>query len=109
MEEPTDDELTELFQPYVDDGSANGIVRNEDGELVIEWNMRKLEILHPETYNMVIDSMMDEIGEALDSLVGQGLLHMDVQETPDGDLEPVYELSEKGKDFVENMGLDSND
>lgn len=81
----------------------------ENGELFISWNEEILKFKYPEVYETMLEVQMDEIAEALDDMVEKGLVEREPTISPEGELDTLYSLTDLGKDYAREMGLDPPD
>ena len=86
-----------------EDGSINHI--DENG--MIQFNMQKLEILHPALYHAVWEDMCREIDASIRDLVDEGLIEMSFRAKDDGGLEEIYMLTDAGRAVAEEMARDN--
>lgn len=92
------------------DGCIKKVAYDEEGGLMVEWNLDRLKELYPGVYERVWEAHLSEIDLVLSGLVDKGLVQMSFEEGEDGYIEAVYSLTEKGKEEVElmkSLGLDN--
>lgn len=98
----------EFLGEMLTSGAAKGIVRDEDdGELMISWDIPMLIMLYPQVYEAMMQIHMEEVQETLNEMVSDGLLEVDPVIHPDGEIDETYSLTDLGKKVLD--GLDTQD
>lgn len=75
----------------------------EAQDSMVTWDLNALAEKYPEIYEVVWQQHLANVGETLSDLVDSGYIDMSFEITDDGNLEPTYSLSDKGKEYVEDM------
>lgn len=99
MWESDADFVTEML----DTGCMTDYFMDTGGEWVCQWDMKKLEELYPDVYNVIREAQLEEVDEALRGMVDKGLLEMSFQETPEGGIEAVYSLTDAGREAAKQI------
>lgn len=94
----------EFLNEMLDAGCIDRLFTDEDGELCIEWNLPNLEELYPDIYAAFLEIKMEELEESISSLIDEGYVQMSFRENPDGTLEALYSLTDKGREYQERFG-----
>lgn len=90
----------EFLKEMLDTGCATHVSYDEDGELIVWWNKPKLKLLYPAVYEAVEATILEELEEDLSKMADDGLLAMGFQETADGGIEETWELTDKGREYL---------
>lgn len=87
------------------DGCIREFAWDENGELMISWNMDVLREKHPDVADAIEEIHLEMVQESLSSMTDKGLLHMSFQENDDGEIEAVYSLTEEGERLAESLSI----
>jgi DNA-binding HxlR family transcriptional regulator len=96
----------EFLGEMLTSGAAKGIFRDEEGELLISWDLPMLRALYPEVYDLMEQVHHEEVADTLNSMVKDGLLEVEPIITPDGELDEQYNLTDLGKEILGQLDPD---
>lgn len=84
-------------------GAAVAATRDDEGELMIKWDLAYLRENLPEIYDAVTKVVIEE---NMSVLVDKGLVDMSFREDESGQMEAIYSVNEKGQQAIKEI-LDS--
>lgn len=90
--------LETMLGELEDKGVFEWVGMDENGERIMQPNMEKMREEAPELYEL----MMDDVTSMLHNLYDMGLVTVEYTEN----LEPLFSVSEEGKKFMQEMGIE---
>ena len=91
------EEINKLVNYLIDNGAIEIYGMTENAEITYRFNMKVLEDIMPEFYNMI----MEEIDNDLLELYKRGLVDISYDEN----LEASFQINEEGKKFMKEKGI----
>src|SRR5688572_12825096 len=100
-DEPQFDSQEEFLGAMLLSGAANAILRDDEGELLIDWNEEVLKEKWPEVYKTYEEEAEAELHEEVIDLINSGMISVEPKIHEDGKIESMYSLTPKGAAYVE--------
>jgi hypothetical protein len=88
----------EFVWAMLDSGAAKAVLRDEDGELVFDWDHDVLEEKFPEVYSALQELIEEETQKTLDDLILKGFIEVQPVIGEDGEIKEDYELTDLGRE-----------